>query len=133
MRNLPRSNLALLHRDVLFLARFLQVLLFSCKIHARFSFIWVCYFLSATDKIQAPKRFLFLYLSEREHSNFVQVKGHFFSIFPKLGQENLLNKQINLNCLRAKKTYAPDESAKFCTGIHFGMGRMGPVKFNSVV
>ena len=56
-----------------------------------------------TDKIQALKQFLFPDLSQREHSNFVQVKGHkylSFSIFSKLGQENPLNKQINLNCLR---------------------------------
>ena len=48
------------------------------------SFIWVCYFLSvfsSTDKIQALKRFLFPDLSQREHSNFVQVKGHKYLSF----------------------------------------------------
>ena len=60
------------------------------------------YFLSVFSKIQAPK----LLILVPRNRNFVQVKGHkylsFFKIFPKLRQENPLNKQINLNCLSLK-------------------------------
>ena len=72
-----------LHRDVLFLARFLQILLFSCKaiLHLQDP----CKILKdTTDKIQALKRFQNdpdLSQREREHSNFVQVKGHKYLIF----------------------------------------------------
>ena len=82
------------------IARFLQVLLFSCKaiLHLQdpckipFKTVLSGYVASylyfpTTDKIQALKRFLFPDLSQREHSNFVQVKGHIylsFFHFPKI-------------------------------------------------
>ena len=79
------------------IARFLQVLLFSCKaiLHLQdpckilFKTVLSGYVASylyfpTTDKIQALKRFLFPDPSQREHSNFVQVKGHKYFHFPKI-------------------------------------------------
>ena len=65
--------------NVHFLARILQDLAIS----------WVCYF-PITDKIIASCSQIY-HRTERA-PKFVQVKGNFFFIFPKLGQENPLNK-----------------------------------------
>ena len=82
-----QESFSFLHRDVLFLARFLQILLFSCKaiLHLQDP----CKIIQdITDKIQALKRFLFPDLSQRESTQILcrsKVNKYLsFFHFPKI-------------------------------------------------